>query len=264
MNATSKLIVPGSFTQDQKHSIKSDRFVPIQPSQLATVMADHGFDMVHLKSGRGRNPDRKDFQTTIARYRSRDAFEVQGLAFDIILKVPHLYGSMQAVLGLFRGVCANQLNVGQHFANVKVRHTGQPMELLNELIPALVAQREQLVGTITAMQARDVTPREVVELAQRVAQIRLCDANAINVQVQDIIRPRRMEDAGNDLFTVMNVLQENVMRYGLRYQTVQAATPERAAGIRNLRTHKVREQGASALQLNGSIWDAAANLLVAG
>lgn len=257
------MIVTNSFVQDQKHVSKSDKFQPIQPSLIADVLADHGFDLIHLKTGKARSADKAAHQTTIARYRSRDGFAIDGLGFDLIFKVPHLYGALQGVLGLFRGTCSNQLNVGTHFESVKVRHTGTPIADLNSLIPKLVAQRAAMVETVKMMQARDVTPLELASLAQSVADIRLDGVeNLSSVTVSDLLKPRRTDDRRSDLFTVTNVIQENVIRYGMRYQTRQLSD-HGAVLVRNSVTRKVDEQGLSAIELNASIWDAATKILTA-
>lgn len=260
---TNQKYVPMSFVQDQKHLTKSDRFQVIQPSLIQDVLDKHGFDLVHLKSGKAKTEDRQDFQTTVARYRSRDAFEIDGLSFDLIFKVPHLYGRLVGVLGLFRGICANQMNVGKWFECIKVAHTGNPIEVLNQMIPQLVAQRAKLIEQVKAMQSRDVTPTELAQLAQTVAGIRLADVeNVTTIETRDLITPRRNEDTASDLFTVLNVLQENVMRYGIRYQTARV-DEFGTVHERNMTARRVSDKSVKAIDLNASIWDAASKLLIA-
>lgn len=257
----SNVQVSTSFIQGAKHGEKSVRFAPIQPSQIASVLDSHGFDLVHLKTANAKKADRQDFQTTVARYRSRDGFAVDGLGFDLIFKIPHLYGSLQGVLGLFRGTCANQLNVGTHFESIKVKHLGTPMGELNSLIPQLVAQREKLVETVKSMQARDVSPTEVVTLAKELAGVRLENTeNALNLQIADLIKVRRQDDAKNDLFSVVNVIQENLIRYGMRYQ-VQSTDQNGVNSLSNRRTRPIKSESIAAITLNASIWDAASKLL---
>jgi hypothetical protein len=210
-----------SFLQDKKHLTKSDRFQVVQPIQIAKTLDSYGFDLVNLKTGKAKNPERQDHQTTIARYRSRENFEVKGANFDIVFKVPHLYGAITGMLGLFRQVCSNGLVVGYDYEMLKVRHTGDPMKQLNDLIPALVAQREKLVSQVKLMQDRQVTRQELAQLSEAVAKLRIGTDNKIqNVKTSDLLTVRREQDQGTDLFTVMNVIQENIMRHGLRYQTV--------------------------------------------
>lgn len=250
-----------SFVQDQRHGSKSDRFQAIKPSLIAEVLDSHGFDLVHLKTGKSKVADRADFQTTVARYRSRDGFAIDGLGFDIIFKVPHLYGSLQGVLGLFRGTCSNQLNVGTHFENVKVRHLGNPYQELDSLIPRLVAQRESLVETVKMMQARNVTPNELVTLAQDIVKIRLADVQGLkSIETSDLLKVRRQDDAKNDLFSCLNVIQENVIRFGVRYQ-IETTFQNGTVSIQNRSTRKIKEESVNAIDLNSSIWDAATKLL---
>src|SRR6185369_2108582 len=116
-----------SFVQNQKHANVSEKFVPIQGLAVAEMLKPQGFDIVHLKTGRAKHADKADFQTTVSRYRSIDTFEIDGLFLDVILKNPHLgRGCSELILGLFRGICSNQLAVGYHFETVKVRHVGEP------------------------------------------------------------------------------------------------------------------------------------------
>lgn len=260
----------GSFVQDQAHTTKSEAFVAIQPSQIATVLGDHGFDLVSLKVGRARNPDRVDHQTSIARYRSRQPLEINGLFMDLVFKVPHLYGALQAFVGTYRQICTNGLVVGQKFATGRVRHVGDALSQLDALIPTMVSQHDMLVDHIRLMQSRNVTPTELAQLAQRVAQIRLDGSqNVTNIQYQDILKVRRPEDQTPDLFSVLNVLQENVMRYGIRYQT-ETADPRGETLpklVRNMTARPVtrNRQGDTetvrSVDMNASIWDAAMDIL---
>ncbi len=253
--------VSNSFVQDQKHLTKSNRFVTIQPSAVAEVLLDHGFDLVGLKSGHGRKPDRLDYQTTVARYRSNDNFEIQGLNMDIMFKIPHLTGKLEARLGFFRGVCANQWNMGKLFEILKFAHTGNVLNELNASIPRLVAQRQELIETIRMMQARTVSAPELVQLAQSTANARLEGVEGIQtMHAADLIIPRRLEDRNADLFTVTNVLQENAIRFGLQYQTKSMNALNQPI-VRNMVSRKIQENSVKAIELNSTIWDAAATLL---
>jgi len=257
-----------SFTQKEAHSTKSAKFVPIQPSQLQTVLADHGFNLVHLKMGRARKLENAVHQTTIARYRSTDSLEIGGLWMDLVLKVPHLYGALQAYVGTYRQICTNGLVVGQKFASGRVAHVGDALTQLDKILPSLIAQHDQLIDHIRMMQSRNVTPNEVAQLTKQVAELRLDGIkNIVDVQYADLMRPRRNEDQGTDLFTVLNVLQENVMRHGLRYTTNTLDTAKNVPVIRNMTARPVTRnrqgdtESVRSVDLNASIWDAAMSIL---
>jgi len=255
--------VSTSFVQDSRHVSKSDKFVVIQPSQIATVLADHGFDMVGLKTGRAKDSSRQDHQTTIARYRSNSQFEINGLNLDIMFKVPHLYGALEARLGFFRGVCANQWNMGQLFQVEKVRHTGDALNQIDTLLPRLVAQQASLIETIKLMQARNVTGTELADLAQLVAAARVDGIeNVSRIETVDLLKPRRQDDTATDLFTVANVLQENATRFGIRY-TTQSQDENGVINMRQYTSRRINEASVKAIELNASIWDIATKLITA-
>lgn len=261
-----KMHISTSFVQDQRHVSKSERFVPVQPSQISDVLADHGLMLGHLKSGHARLAERADHQTTIARYVANESADIvraigAGSTLDLLVKAPHLTGCVEFRLGFFRGSCANQWNCGTLLARVKVRHTGDCLNEINRAIPALIAQREQMIGAIAQMQGRQINASELAQLAGKVADIRLDGADgARNVRVSDLVRPRRLEDRGTDLFSAVNVLQENALRYGIRYETLAQDSRGRET-VRHMVTRKVIETTGRAVEMTGDIWEAASALL---
>lgn len=262
-----------SITQDTAHSSKSDKFVHLTQIETIKVLADFGLDLVHIKTGQARLQDRAAHQTSIVRFRSREALKINGLWLDIVLKMPHIYGAWLGYVGTYRQICTNGLVVGTKFATGRVAHTGDALSQLNAMIPFLISQHDQLVDSIRMMQSRDVSPGEVAELTKQVATLRLEGTkNVSQVQYSDLMRVRRPEDQGTDLFTVLNVLQENTMRHGFRYQTEtpnphSSELTQFAPITRNMSARPVTRNRAGdtetvrSVDLNASIWDAAMDIL---
>ena len=88
------------------------------------------------------------------------------------------------------------------------------------------------------------------------------DENVLKIETTDLLKVRRQDDAKNDLFSCLNVIQENVLRFGLRYQTNSVAQ-DGTVNVRNITAGKVRKESVLAIDLNASIWDAATKLLKA-
>lgn len=274
-NAALKIVDQvNSFTQDQKHTSKTEAFVAIQPSQIATVLQDSGFNLVHLKMGRAKLQDRAAHQTTIARYRSETELTIGGLHMDLVFKVPHLYGALQAFLGTYRQVCSNGLVVGSKFFEApRIRHTGDALSQLEALIPVLVSKHDQLVDSIREMQARNVTPSQVADFVREIANLRLGlnqgeQSNVVSIQYGDLMRVRRQADSGQDAFSILNVVQENVMRFGVRYVT-SSQDEQGRTNLRNMtarpvmRNRQGETESVRSVDLNASIWDAASKILMA-
>ncbi len=253
-----------SFLQDQRHETKSQRFQPIKPELIESVLKPHGFNLVSLKTGRAINPDRTDHQTTIARYRSQNEMRIGGHHLDIVAKVPHLYGAVELFLGTFRQVCSNGMTVGVKFTSFKVKHLINPMRQIQELIPLLVAQEQAMVETITAMQSRYLSDAEQYSLAARAAVLRMAGKeNVLQVMAQDLLVARRAEDEQTNLYTVFNRVQENLIRNRMRYtlNAVRTINGIQESYIRNGTTRPVGESSVRSVEFNRQLWDLGTSFL---
>lgn len=250
--------VTGSYLQDNRHEQVSERFAVIQPASVGAALAEQGFELSSLITGKGRHEDKKDFQRTIARYRSKHAFEIEGLSLDIIYISKHLgRGCDELRLGLYRGVCANQWAMGTLFNMVRFRHTGNPLADIQDAIAAVLSQRGQLIDTIKKMQGITLKVDQIDALCKKYADIRLESVpGAKNVNYRSLATVRRADDAKLDLFTVANVLQENIVRFPLSYQ-VESHDGQGNAYMRNQSTRRFRESSAQLVDLNGKLFDAA-------
>lgn len=254
--------VSGSYMQDAKHAKVSDKFAVIQPAAVGAELAKFGFSLVSLITGKGRHADKANHQRTIARYRSQDAFEIDGLQLDIIYISKHLgRGCDELRLGLFRGVCANQWTAGSLFEIVRFRHSGNPIADIAEGIQSILNQRAMLVETIRKMQAYTPTPMQVAELIKNYGEIRLEGIdNVVSIDFRTLATVRRDADKGTDLFTVANVLQENVIRMPLRYG-IRSVDANGLEYVRNMSTRRYRESSSQLVELNSKLFDAALKLI---
>lgn len=254
--------VTTSYVQDQRHAQVTERYQPIQAASVGNALSERGFELTGIITGKGRHADKLDFQRTIARYRSKDTFDIAGLSLDIIYISKHLgRGCDELRLGLYRGVCANQWAVGTLFEMIRFRHTGNPLDDIANGISQVLAQRSKLVDTVKAMQSKVLTPNEIDALCKTYADIRLQGkANVIDVNHRSLATVHRADDAKLDLFTVANVLQENVIRMPLQYR-IESTDSRGQPIVRNQSTRRFRESSSQLVDLNGQMFDAAMQLV---
>jgi hypothetical protein len=113
------------------------------------------------------------------------------------------------------------------------------------------------------MQAKELTPSDISGLAVSMAEIRLAEVTSLKkIKTTDLLTVRRLDDDKRDLFTVYNVLQENLLRYGVRYEIESQLNGETI--IQQRTTRKVAEDTPRAIELNGMMWDKATRLLSVG
>lgn len=246
-----------SFLQTHKHAIRSKKFQHVRPNMLEELMGFHGFNLVELQTGKARLDANADHQTTVARYRSKSEFKINGLHLDIVAKIPHLYGAIELFLGTYRLICRNGLVAGTKFEAFRIPHMGDPSTEINRCIPHLVAQESKLIAEIQEMQATKLSSVQMKAFAQRVANERLSDKELVEVKFEQLLQRRREEDWHEDLFTTMNVIQENSLRYSMDYTIKIKGTDE----TRNMTTRTVNPSSAKAVSINRMVWDAATLLL---
>ncbi len=250
-----------SFIQDQKHVTKSQRFQPIKPELIESVLSPHGFKLASLKTGRAVLADRANHQTTIARYRSATELKIGGNYLEIVAKVPHLYGAVELFLGTYRVVCSNGLVVGTKFSSIKIKHLGNPVQEIEQALPLLVAQENAMVQTIQAMQERQLSQNEITLFAYNAARSRLSGVEHVeSIFSDDLLDVKRLEDQGADLYSVMNVVQENLVRHKMRY-TLNSTRGDGTAYVRNATARGIGERSIRSIELNAKLWDLATEFL---
>ncbi len=131
----------------------------------------------------------------------------------------------ELMAGLFRIRCLNSLVARiATVESIKVRHSG---DALAKVIDGTYRVLGQAEAVLTAPQdwSRIVLDDDAkAALAESAHLLRFGDAEGkvkTPIKPEQLLTPRRADDRANDLWTVMNVVQENVMRGGL-----SAHTPE--------------------------------------
>lgn len=151
-------------------------------------------------------------------------------------------------VGVFRFVCENGLVVkSQDFGTINMKHVGYSFDALKTSVNEMIDNLPKLAGVINKFAARELNQAEIKQLAQSAYDLRGGGRVATEQELAEILQPRRQEDNGNDLWRVVNRLQESVIRGG--NMIVDARGRVRAAKpIRNL---------GKSLRMNQTLWELA-------
>lgn len=116
-------------------------------------------------------------------------------------------------MGFFRLVCSNGLIIGSDLIpQIKVRHTANGLLKLNDSLDELMEWRTVAMDNIDKMSNRKVNADEFETLIKACAKIRM--GEKFTDKIVPLFESKRYEDNKEDLFTVFNVIQENVIRTG--------------------------------------------------
>jgi hypothetical protein len=216
-------LAPSIFAVDAHHS-RSDRFAPIPTIAVLQGLQREGFFPVGAKQCIARTDDRKDYTKHLIRLRRFDnveAYRVGDTVCEMLLKNANDGTcAYELMAGLFRIACMNSL-VSQTATldSVKVRHSGDAVNNVIEGTYRALGEAQKALAAPQDWSQLQLASQEREALAEAAHVLRFADADG---EIKTPIRPaqlleaRRYEDRGNDLWTTFNVVQENVIRGGLR------------------------------------------------
>lgn len=236
----------------------SSAYVPINTAIVVEQFNDAGFTLTDVKHARVRNAAKNGFQKhlLVFQHKSLQFKGVNDSVPQILLK--NSYDgttSFQVFLGIYRLVCSNGLVVGSTYESIKVRHIGEnalPKAIEGALHVA--EQANKIADQVQRMQSKQLTGMQAYDFAQMASSLILPDT-AVHAEPTSLLKTRRQDDTGNDLWTILNLVQENIVRGGLKYTSVNNAGRARRNTARAI---KAIDRN---IEVNQALWDLAEKLL---
>ncbi len=131
-------------------------------------------------------------------------------------------GSLQLKLGVYRFVCENGLMVGDTITDARIPHRGKDFEhKVKVAINNIVNRIDTIKETILAMTQRTLTTSEMTRFAYEATGIRWDKAyspsyqDGVVVSFESLLDTHRPQDCEDDLWTIFNVVQENLLKGGV-------------------------------------------------
>jgi Domain of unknown function (DUF932) len=207
-----------SIQQTERHPTRTSsayRFVSTRV--VLGAFAELGWFPVTVREARVRKPENRGFQQHLVRLRSpefaRREIAVGDAIPEIVVKNAHNGDSaLQLFAGIFEKVCSNGLMVQRSEDRVRLPHLGfapwmieSAVKHLGGILSRAFADRERWRGLMLEEDAR-------LAFADAAAALRF---ERYAVEAEDLLRPRRWEQADRSLWSVYNTVQENIMRGGV-------------------------------------------------
>ncbi|EGY8943251.1 TPA: DUF945 domain-containing protein [Salmonella enterica subsp. diarizonae] len=233
---------PSVFGED-KHTSRSEKYTYIPTITLLDNLRREGFEPFFACQSRVRDPGRRDYTKHMLRLRRAGQITGQQVPEIIILDSHGGESSFQLLPGIWRQVCANGLVCGQSFGEIRVPHRGNIAEKVIEGAYEVLGVFDRVEEKRDAMQSLLLPPPARQALANAALTYRFGEEHQ-PVTTDQVLTPRRREDYGQDLWTVWNTLQENLLKGGLPGRTAQGK-----------RTHIRAVKGIDGdVRLNRALW----------
>lgn len=206
---------PAIFAE-QAHSSRSDRYSYIPTLDLINGMRSEGFYPVQVSEAGSRDQSKKGFGKHLIRFRREDQLESKEAREVVLLNSHDGSSGFRLMAGVYRFVCANGLIVGETDNEIRVRHSGDAVSKVIEGAYKIVSDFDRVSESIDGMKSIILTPGQQRAFGSAALAIKYDDAENCGIRPEQIIRPRRTDDAKGDLWTVFNATQENIIKGGQR------------------------------------------------
>ena len=237
-----KEIAPSIFTK--KGSDKtSSKYTHIPTDRVIKDLELLGWGVVDAKEVNARQD--KGYQKHLVVFRNPDvsinkkSTNVDGEVFEDIVFPQILVSnshdgknSFKFQAGLYRMVCENGLVIAdQQFEDYTIRHMGYDFEALQGVIKDMISNLDLTVESMNKMRKIELDENQQFEFAKKLLDIRVEGTDNLyrEEQIGDILVPQRKEDFGDDLWSVFNRVQENIVEGNFKYYNAKTLGTERQA-----------------------------------
>lgn len=211
-------VAPSVFA-DAPHESRSDRYGFVPTYQVLEGLRREGFEPFEARQSRTRVSGKAPFTRHLLRL--RHASQVQAAVNETVPEIVLLNShdgssAYQLLAGFFRLVCSNGLIAGDITNDVKVNHSGDVQSKVIEGAYRVLDNLKQAEARIDVYKGIELNNSEIEAFSNAAVQLRWPAENGPTVYGYNVAKPNRIEDTGNDLWSVFNVTQENIIKGGVR------------------------------------------------
>ena len=162
--------------------------------------------------------------------------------------------SVRFEMGVFRLVCENGLVIkSKDFGGFKMRHMGYNFEDLRTHISSLVKTLPDVVDNLNKFSQVIMTPEQQNEFANKAIEARFNEEKSLpQSEIDYLLTPERKEDEGDNLWVVLNRVQEKLTQGGFGYLNAKG----------KLRKTRAVKNFTMDTEMNMKLWEIAEEYLV--
>lgn len=210
---------PSIFTKASSHKT-SLRYQTISTEQIIDKLMSEGFFPSWATQTKSQCQESKPFAKHMLRFQRHDVQQnKQGLYPELVLVNSHDgLSSYRLMAGLFRVVCSNGIIAGQAYNEIRIKHQGDVIGNVIEGTYEVIETANQMLDVSDDMASAYLNLDEKIVFAEAAHALKFSDAEGtLMVKPESLLKPRRYVDQKeNDLFTVFNVIQENLIKGGVQ------------------------------------------------
>ena len=208
-----KELAPSVFSTTPSQKMTS-KYTFVPTNQVLEFFDREGWEVSSVKqTGKGLHSLHE------VKFRNNELPKVGDTLVEAIVRNSH-NGSAAFTMsaGLHRLVCSNGLTVPTAVAEkFSMRHNHFQLDDVKELAEKFSKKLPMIQNSVGRMMAREMSDDDKIDFIRKSAKIRFNLEKTFNdLEILDLLTPNRVEDEGNDLWSVFNVVQEKFIRGGVK------------------------------------------------
>lgn len=195
----------------------SDRYTFISTEVILRDLGDAGFKIHEARCSGCRSAEDREFGLHSVRLRQADSvLRIGQVVPEVILTASHNANkSVQLDVGLYRAVCKNGLVVASTAGTgFRIMHVGDKTQAVIQAAKEVIEYAPRLDAVIDKWQQRLLSATAIAAFTRRAVCLRYGSKESPGAAWD---RARRDDDMGDDLWSVYNRVQENLMDGGIKY-----------------------------------------------
>lgn len=215
-------LAPSAFAGQPYHEM-SDKYAFIPTATIIDKMRQEGFMPVMASQSTVKLADKRNFTKHMIRFRNVNSnlSKVGDSDLEQILINAH-DGSSRYILmcGVFVLVCGNGLVVSDGMVqSIRIKHIG---DVIGDVISGsfnLIDQAPKIDQQIKLWRTITLSPVNQIDMAVEAHKLRYPNQesmSALAIKPETLLKARRYDDNGSDLWSTFNRIQENTVRGGVK------------------------------------------------
>ena len=230
------------------HAMVSEKYSFVPTIQAVELLRSVGWMPIDAEQSKARHSDRDGYQKHIIRFIQEGVLRDEERV-DMVLTNSHDRGcAFQLTASVWRKICGNGLMVSSDLYNFSHRHICFDGRAFMDSAYKIAESAGEIASQVDDLKTIDLQPDEKSVYAAAAHRLVYDDIDNAPIMPGHLLQERRYDDKGNDLWTVTNVVQENILRGGLK------GSKRGANGrIRQVTTRPVKSIDRD-IRLNKALW----------
>ena len=244
-------IAPSLFTEQPYYEV-SDKYHFIPTIEVVEQLRDLNWYPVSVGEAGVRDIDKDGFQQHYVRFQNfTDLINPSGNVVELLLFNSHDRSkSFTISAGIYRYVCSNGLVIADSvFDSYKIKHLGERENDVSNAVAKITQVKSKLLSKVAKFEAIKLNQDEKQAFLQSALPLRFSEHLELD-NPNELLEPLRTEDMKDDLYTTLNILQEQFLSKSSKIKGYNKDTGRRftAKGVTSI---------SKDVEINKGLWDIA-------